>query len=223
MSIVYETPFISGKDSLNNEFQTDGETIVIPGTLLISAISVMDDVTRAVTMDFKEAGNLVYVVGQTRDELGGSVFYSLRGHLGKNVPKVNPEAGKQVFDCLSAATEALLVRSCHDISDGGLAVALAEMAFAGGLGVEVTIDGVPVPADDLGGSAILFSESPSRFVVEIEADKAARFEKAMEGVPFGRIGYVTKGGQVQMSLRGKPLISSDIEALKTSWKKPLSF
>lgn len=223
VAVVYGTPFISGKDSLNNEFQADGETIVIPGTLLISAISVMDDVTRAVTMDFKEAGNFVYIIGETRDELGGSIYYATQGELGANVPKVDPQAGKRIFDALSAAVKAGSVRSCHDLSDGGLAVAAAEMAFAGGLGVEIDVEGLPVADGGLEAAALLFSESPSRFLAEVEPGKAGAFEAALAGVPMAKLGEVREGPEVAIGLAGAKLVSAGICALKEAWQRPLSF
>ena len=219
---VYETPFISGKDSLNNEFQAGGATVVIPGTLLVSALSVIDNVAQAVTMDLKKQGNLLYVVGTTRDELGGSQFYAIHGSIGRNVPVVDPFSAKACFQALSAAMAQGLVRSCHDISDGGLAVAVAEMAFAGCLGVEIALDAVP-SRGRLQPQALLFSESPSRFVAEVDPQKSAEFEKAMRGLPVACVGTVTGGALVTMALDGKPLVSCDIERLRAAWKSPLAF
>ncbi|MBI3041065.1 MAG: phosphoribosylformylglycinamidine synthase subunit PurL, partial [Chloroflexi bacterium] len=105
MAIVYQTPFISGKDSLYNEFQTDGETISIPHTLLISAVGVMDDVNRAVSMDFKAVGDPVYIVGTTRNELGGSEYFRANGFIGNSVPRVNPQRARELMNNLSMATE----------------------------------------------------------------------------------------------------------------------
>jgi len=130
----FGTPFISGKDSLNNEFVCeDGRVISIPATLLVSAIGIVDNVNQCVTMDAKQAGNLLFVVGSTGNELGGSHFYRLSGQTGANVPKVEITRALRTAQKLSEAIRKGLVRSCHDCSEGGLAVALAEMAFAGGL------------------------------------------------------------------------------------------
>ncbi len=222
VAVVYGTPFISGKDSLNNEFQTDGRTIVIPGTLLISAISVMQDARLALTMDLKQEGNLLYLLGSTRDELGASMFYRIHGELGANVPVVIPAEGKKLFDALSTATADRLVRSCHDLSDGGLAVALAEMAFAGGLGLDVDISEVGA-AEGLADHVVLFSESPSRFVVEVEPGLAGTFEKAMAGVPCARIGRVTIGTDFIVRKAARQVISTDWPRLKKAWQAPLSF
>jgi phosphoribosylformylglycinamidine synthase len=138
VAVAYGTPFISGKDSLNNEFRVGDKKIIIPHSLLISAISIVEDVRKCVTMDAKEAGNLVYVVGTTRNELGGSHFSLVNGLSGGAVPRVDPAAGRQVFKAVSAAIRDGLVRACHDLSEGGLAVAAAEMAFSGGLGLKPT-------------------------------------------------------------------------------------
>jgi phosphoribosylformylglycinamidine synthase len=220
---VYETPFISGKDSLNNEFQANGTTVVIPGTLLVSAISVLEDVTLAVTMDLKAPGNYLYVVGKTGDELGGSQYYKAHGYLGKNAPVVDPVAGKASFDALSRATRQRLVRACHDCSEGGLAVAIVEMAFAGGLGVEVALDAAPTKGGELTAHAMLFSESASRFVVEVEPGNAPAFEKALAGTAFARIGTVAKGTGVKIVFDGKPVITGEVDKFKAAWQRPLAF
>jgi phosphoribosylformylglycinamidine synthase len=219
---AYGTPFISGKDSLNNEFQADGVTVVIPGTLLVSAMSVMEDVTRAVTMDLKKAGNFLYAVGTTRDELGGSQFYAIHRKIGKNVPIVDTAAGKACFEALSAAVRAGLVASCHDVSDGGFAVTVSEMAFAGGLGVDVALEAVPTKGRLL-PRAVLFSESASRFVVEVEQRAAKDFEEAMRNVPCARVGAVTGGETVTMTVDGEPVVKARIDDLKAAWKAPLAF
>ncbi|HYW78431.1 MAG TPA: phosphoribosylformylglycinamidine synthase subunit PurL, partial [Thermoguttaceae bacterium] len=133
MAVVLKTPFISGKDSLNNEFRPEGadQPISIPPSLLISAMGQVDDVSRCVTMDLKESGNYLYQVGTTRNELGGSHFALVHGLSGGQVPRVDAETAKEMFAALHNAIDAGLVRACHDLSEGGLAVAIAEMAFAG--------------------------------------------------------------------------------------------
>jgi phosphoribosylformylglycinamidine synthase II len=222
VAVAYGTPFISGKDSLNNEYQVDGGTIAIPPSLLISAIAVMPDVTRAVSMDAKKAGNLVYLVGQTRHELGGSHYYDIREELGRNVPQVDTALGLKIFGALSGATDTGLVRSCHDCSEGGLAVAASEMAFAGGLGMSLHLADVPCTADAASDTVLLFSESNSRFVVEVEPDKAGAFEAAMAGVPCGRIGTVTDDGAFRVvGLGGGTVVDEPLADLKEAWQAPL--
>ena len=222
VAIVYGTPFISGKDSLNNEYQVPGGTIAIPPSLLISAIAVMPDVTRAVSMDAKAAGNAVFAVGLTKDELGGSHYYDIHGEVGRNVPEVDAELGLKVFEALSKATDAGLVRSCHDCSEGGIAVAAAEMAFAGGLGMRIDLSGVPCTDDAKDDATLLFSESNSRFIVEVEPDKAGAFAEAMAGVPCARVGEVTGGDSfIVAGLGGGAVIDEPIADLKESWQAPL--
>ncbi|HJX13234.1 MAG TPA: phosphoribosylformylglycinamidine synthase subunit PurL [Dehalococcoidales bacterium] len=223
-AIVYGTPFISGKDSLYNEYETGKESICIPPTLLISAMGVMKDVNRAVTMDCKQAGDLIYIVGDTRKELGGSHYYAIRGHIGSRVPKVYPETGKKLMDALSSATAKGLVRACHDCSEGGIGVAAAEMAFAGGLGMTLNLKDVPlaepIERDDL----ILFAESNSRFLVEVSPEKKKDFQKAMSGTAFAEIGRVTDGGAFEVYGRdGKKILQATISELKEAWQKPLKW
>ena len=219
---AYGTPFVSGKDSLNNEYQVDGGTIAVPPSLLISAMAVMPDVTRAVSMDAKKTGNAVFAVGLTKDELGGSHYYDIHGELGRNVPGVDTKLGLEVFRALSKATETGLVRSCHDCSEGGLAVAAAEMAFAGGLGMKLGLADVPCTGDARDDAKLLFSESNSRFVVEVEPGKADAFSKAMAGVPCARIGAVTNDGAFEVAgLDGSVLINETVAELKESWQAPL--
>jgi phosphoribosylformylglycinamidine synthase II len=222
MALVYQTPFISGKDSLNNEFTYDGKTIAIPHTLLLSAIGVMKDVNHAVSMDFKQASNLIYIIGATYHELGGSAYFALHGAVGNSVPRVNPQAARELMDRLSTATASGLVRACHDLSDGGLGVALAEMAFAGGLGATVNLGivplGEPIDRDDL----ILFSESNSRFLAEVAPQDRAEFERVMSGARFANIGQVTDTGLVEIyGVAGNKILAEPISELKEAWQRPL--
>ncbi len=188
VSKIYGTPFISGKDSLNNEYSTDEGTIVIPHTLLVSAMSVMDDITKAVTMDLKGPGNGLYLIGRTYDELGGSHLYLQDGEMGANVPRVRPEDAVATFTALSNAIAAGHVRSCHDLSEGGLGVAVAEMAYAGETGAAIDLAAVERAEGLSRDDAILFSESQSRFVVEVMPEHREDFEAALADIPFARIG-----------------------------------
>ena len=222
MATVYGTPFISGKDSLNNEFEFEGKILSIPHTLLISAIGVMEGVSRTVSMDFKEAGDLIYIVGATYNELGGSEYFRARGFIGNSVPEVNPQRAKELMDRLSLAAEKGLVRACHDLSEGGIGVALAEMAFAGGLGATARLErvplGEPLDRDDF----ILFSESNSRFLVEVAVGNKGEFEKTMGVASFAVIGQVADSEMVEIYGRdGKRVVSVSIGELKEAWQKPL--
>ena len=234
----FGAPFISGKDSLYNEYSLNGRAKAIPGTLLISAIAVMEDTSKTVSMDVKKRGDLMYIIGDTYPELGGSHYFDTLGFLGNSVPKVNPGKAKALMERISGAVNKGLIRSAHDCSEGGLGVALAEMCFAGGLGMEVFLKEVPYKVknqkskikntsknskvNEARNDFILFSESNSRFVVEIEKDKQKDFEKAMKGVSFGLIGCVSDDEDFKVyGLDGKPCVSADINDLKEAWQRPL--
>jgi phosphoribosylformylglycinamidine (FGAM) synthase-like enzyme len=228
-SIAFGAPFVSGKDSLNNVFACeDGTKISIPSTLLISAISIVDDINNCITMDLKKAGNFLFIVGETKNELGGSHYYKIKGELGANVPKLDLETAPKIAQKISTAIEHGLVSSCHDCSEGGLAVALAEMAFAGGLGIEADLRGLPKSKDCSRTDAQLFSESNSRYIVEVEPQNFDAFAKLMLNLPFGQIGQVTEektliikteacGEPVESN--GKTVINIDIDLLKQAWQK----
>ena len=223
-ALHYGTPFISGKDSLNNEFRTeDGTLIVVPPTLLISAIGVIDDVRRTTTSDFKRAGDVVFVVGETYDECAGGAWYASMGLLGRNVPVVK-ETARATLEAMSGAIAAGLVRACHDLSDGGLGVAAAESAIAGGVGVEIELSKVPGPAsrDD----RRLWSESPSRFLVEVEPARAEEFARrtAAAGVAAAAIGRVTETPRVVVrGGGGREVASVEVAACAAAWRGALPF
>ena len=222
VAIALGTPFISGKDSLNNEFRPLGakEPISIPPSLLISALGQVDDVAHCVSMDLKESGNLLYLVGLTKNELGGSHFALVEGLSGGEAPKVDAELARQTFAAIHRAIHSGLVRACHDLSEGGLAVAAAEMAFAGGLGARVVLADVPCDGS-LSPAAKLFSESNTRFLCEIRPTSAAAFEAALSGIPHARIGNATAGGRLEILAGSDTVVSADISTLKEAWQKPL--
>jgi phosphoribosylformylglycinamidine synthase subunit PurSL len=221
MAMAYGTPFVSGKDSLNNEYTQGKQHISIPHTLLISAMGVMEDADKAVSMDFKKPGDLIYLLGETSDELGGSEYYALHHELGANVPRVNPQAARVLMESLSRATARGLVRACHDLSEGGLGVALAEMSFAGGLGAEVNLARVPFCGQTARDDTLLFSESNSRFLAEVEPGQQAEFEKTIGGA-CALIGRVTPEAMLRVTgLKGGQAVSLSIAALKESWQAPL--
>jgi phosphoribosylformylglycinamidine synthase len=198
LALAYGTPFISGKDSLNNEYTHDGASRAIPPTLLISAIGQVPDVRRCVTMDLKEPGNRLLIAGLTRNELGGSHWLLTRGLDGGRVPAVDPDLGRPLFRAVHAAINRGLVRSCHDLSEGGLAAALAEMALAGGLGANASLRDVPCDDDAAHDAILLFSESPSRFLLEVRPDDVNDLADLFGGLPLGRLGDVAGGVEVDV-------------------------
>jgi phosphoribosylformylglycinamidine synthase len=224
-AMAFEAPFISGKDSLNNEFACeDGTQISIPSTLLISAISIVDDINKCVTMDAKRVSNLLFIVGETKNELGGSHYYKIAGHIGANVPRLDLGTAPKISQRISDAIAEDLVVSCHDCSEGGLAVALAEMAFAGGLGINADLRGLPKSKDCCRPDAQLFSESNSRYIVEIEPKNYDNFAKLMLNLPFGQIGEVMEDKKLMIRAdNGNTVIDADIDSLKKAWQKPFDW
>jgi phosphoribosylformylglycinamidine synthase II len=224
-AMAFEAPFISGKDSLHNEFTCeDGTRISIPSTLLISAISLVDDINKCVTMDVKKASNLLFVVGETKNELGGSHYYKVAGHIGANVPRLDLGTAPKIASKISAAIARGMVVSCHDCSEGGLAAALAEMAFAGGLGIEADLRGLPKSKDCCRADAQLFSESNSRYIVEVQPEKYNEFAKVMLNLPFGQIGEVTENKKLVIKAEdGRAVIDTEISSLKQAWQKPFDW
>jgi phosphoribosylformylglycinamidine synthase len=216
--IVFETPFISGKDSLYNEYEFGGKTVSIPPTLVISAVGIIPDIRKAVTMDLKEVGNPVYIIGETKNELGGSHYYMIHGFKGNNVPGVDLKKAKKSFDALIRAIDDNLVKSCHDCSEGGIGISAAEMAFAGNLGMKIELKKVPNSGLNR-NDKILFSESNSRFLVEVDKNKEKEFEKVMKGNIFAKIGEVTTDKKLIVNgLNEKPVVEENVNELKKVWK-----
>ncbi|MFH1581730.1 MAG: phosphoribosylformylglycinamidine synthase subunit PurL [Pseudomonadota bacterium] len=225
-SLAYEVPFISGKDSLNNEYKIGKKTISIPSTLLISAMGVIDDVEKVVSSDLKGAGNLLYCIGMTAHEMGASSYFTMNSYTSNNVPRVDFKGNRVTFELLSQCINKGLVRSCHDISDGGLGVTLAEMAFSGNVGINVSLLKVKhrINKNELRDDIILFSESNGRFVVEIEKNKKKEFEKILEGVPLSWIGYTVQEETLTVTgIDDSIVLNCDLSCLKQAWQNPLKW
>ena len=224
-AIGFGTPFISGKDSLNNEYRTSEQRLPVIPTLVISAVGIIDDAAQTVDMSLKRAGNLIYQVGATRNELAGSHYAEIvqatvaaAAAPGTTVPQVDPTTARTTMKAVGAAIRAGLVQSCHDLSEGGLAVAAAEMSLAGLLGMTIDLEdlrvwapfadaregmGVPkggrLSEKDTISTILLFSESPSRFLVEVAPLQQEAFEAHMRlyGInDVSCIGLVTGKGSV---------------------------
>jgi phosphoribosylformylglycinamidine synthase len=173
-------------------------------------------------MDLKAPGNLLYIIGETFNELGGSEYYKLKGYLGASVPKVKGAKAKRTFKAVTKAIDLGLVKSCHDLSEGGLAVAAAEMAFAGGYGLELNLDKVPGKELERNDFA-LFSESNSRFLLEVTENDKKEFETLMKGKKCVLIGKVTKDERLLIhGLNQKIVIDASLAELRHAWKKTLS-
>ncbi|MCK4912573.1 MAG: phosphoribosylformylglycinamidine synthase subunit PurL [Candidatus Omnitrophica bacterium] len=218
-STYFGVPFISGKDSLYNEYMVGDKHISIPGTLLISAMSIIPNWRKVITSSFKNSGNLIYIIGKTKPELGGSEYFrSLNLDQGL-VPKVDKEQALANFTNLSSAIDKGLVASCHDLSEGGLSVAISEMCIGSKKGANIFLAEAPQEGNIL-DYEILFSESPSRFLVEITKDNKDAFEGELAKVNFGLIGCVSGDRRVVVHNKNSKVIANlEIDVLRESWKK----
>ena len=232
-AVGFGTPFISGKDSLNNEYRADGQRLPVIPTLLISAVSVIDDAAHTIDMSLKTPGNLLYQIGATGNELAGSHYtevvdpdsfsYLFPTSL---VPRVDIPKALTIMKALGGAIRAGLVRACHDLSEGGLLVAAAEMALAGLLGVTLTIEHITVKDDPglLPNAATvvrLFSETASRFLVEITPEQFGLFEKYMrsQGVEeLIYVGTVTNTARFIVQHGEDELLDLSVGELQEAWK-----
>ncbi|GHO69148.1 phosphoribosylformylglycinamidine synthase subunit PurL [Ktedonobacter sp. SOSP1-52] len=234
-SVGFKVPFISGKDSLNNEYRADGKRLPVIPTLVISAVGVIEDASKSVDMSLKTPGNLLYLVGETRNELAGSHYTEVIDQASfkafvphTSVPTVHIERAYTTMKALGEAIRQGLVRACHDLSEGGLAVAAAEMSLASLLGVKLDVaqvgregaalDEVHPHARDI---VRLFSESPSRFIVEVTPEQLSTFEQHMRAAgatELTYLGMVTNTPRFIVQDGDEELINVSVEELQESWK-----
>ncbi len=215
----FGAPCISGKDSMFMDAMVptkDGNErrVSAPPIVQISAAALIEDVRYCVTMDPKSPGELVYILGITKNELGGSEYYKLLGHVGLNVPKVNIEENKKIYQKHAEAVKHLLIESSHGIYRGGLGVHLALMALAGDLGMEIDLRKVPqenLSRDD----QVLFSQSAGRLIVTVNPRNKDRFEKLMEGLPHSMVGYTTREKRLRViGLSGSMVVDVALDELR---------
>ncbi|MHB8599588.1 MAG: phosphoribosylformylglycinamidine synthase subunit PurL [Ktedonobacteraceae bacterium] len=230
-AVGFGTPFISGKDSLNNEYRANGERRPVIPTLLISTVGVIDDAAQTIDMSLKEAGNALYLVGMTRNELAGSHFAEVvspelfaQSFAETDVPQVDVASARVTMKAVGRAIRKGLVKACHDLSEGGLAVAAAEMSLAGLLGLTIDIEKVKadgVNEDDTRLLWLLFSESPSRFLLEIAPEQQTAFEAYLldAGIQdFAQIGTVTDAHRFVVRQREETLMELAVDDVQRAWK-----
>ncbi len=216
---AFSVPCISGKDSMKNDSTRGGRKISIPPSLLFSMIAKMDDVTKAVTPDAKQHGDLIYVIGMTRQELGGSEYFAMLDAIGNQVPKVDAEKSLAMYDAVSAATAAELVQSLTTPALGGLGVAFARTAMAGRLGLEINLDAIP--AENCNDIEKLFSESNSRFVATVNPVNRVAFEEKLKGIPFALVGAVMMRPELLLRSRNGGEKRVALDALLKGYKGTL--
>jgi len=225
MCLAYGIPLLSGKDSMYVDGNLTGRygvshKVSAPETIQFSAISLVPDIACCPTMDIKAPGDLVYLLGTTRDELGGSEYYDHLGYVGCQVPQVHPEDFLPLYRALQRAIADALTASVRGVYRGGLAVHAALAAMGGGLGLALDLDKLPVDKS-LREDKLLFSESAGRFLVTVAPDQRQAFEAVMQDHACGCVGVVTEAPRLVVNGMGTtPLIDMALDELKTAWKAP---
>ncbi|MEC7706629.1 MAG: AIR synthase-related protein, partial [Candidatus Thermoplasmatota archaeon] len=223
---AYRLPCISGKDSMKNDVTMHGEKISVPPTILFSLIGNHNDVRKAVSSDFKQAGDHIYLLGETHQELGASeIAYMFRdecsGGIGGRVPGIDAERNLALYKALTDAMSQGLVASAHDCSDGGFSVALAECCFGSGTGAAVDITELGSNDPELDSFGALFSESLGRILVSVRPSHSEAFAASMEGHMFHRLGTVEEGDDLSVTGDGSVILKASISDLKHSWQSSL--
>ena len=222
--LAYNLPIISGKDSMKNDYGKGKNKISIPPTLLFTTCSIIEDIRKSYTTHFKEVDSLIYLLGDTFNELGGSEFYAYLNFIGNKVPKVNVVSNMKLYSTLNDAMKKYnFILACHDLSDGGLGIALAESAFSGMIGVDINLDKITNKENDLNDISKLYSESCGRFIIEIGKENKAIFEEHFKEVSYSCIGKTTISNLLKVSSKGRIIIEDELDHLKESWKSSLDF
>jgi phosphoribosylformylglycinamidine synthase len=215
----FQLPLISGKDSMKNDAKVAGRKISIRPTLLVSLLGIIRDVRRAMTTDFKRPGDLVYVVGRTCGELGGSRFEKAVGCPLGPAPRLRLAEARACYHRLARSIRQRLVRSCHDLSDGGLWVALAESSIGGNCGARISLDNLPISEGCAREAArLLFSETPSRFLVSVHPDADRQWRRSMRRTAFACIGEVTSDAALRVLERGRETAAVSLAEARDAWR-----
>jgi phosphoribosylformylglycinamidine synthase subunit PurSL len=222
LCLAYKIPLLSGKDSMYVDGHIPGKygqthKISAPESLQFSAISVVDDITGCITMDSKTPEHLVYVLGTTRNELGGSEYYEHLGYIGLNIPRVFPDRFMQLYKALSNSISQKLVASAHGIYRGGLATHLAMVAIGGNLGMRIDLKKAPAEHADQ-NQTLLFSESAGRFIVTIDPKSQSHFETLFKGLSFACIGATTQKTELLITgLEENVIVSASVQEMRAAW------
>jgi len=238
--LAYGLPLVSGKDSMKNDAFAGGRRISVKPTLLVTLVGIIDDVRKAVSTDVHEPGDLLYVAGGTGGRLGASILERVLaasggGSLGP-CPVADPAEHLIVYRALARAIAGKIARSCHDLSDGGLAAALAESCLGGGLGAQLRLDALPgrvsggswsdppprLPAVLPKAAKALFAEDPGRILVSIRPEDRERFERLVAGLPVRLVGETTREPRLRASLGGRVVLDAALPALERAFKTPIA-
>lgn len=214
--MAYQIPLISGKDSMKNDSQLGGKKVSVRPTLLVSLMGIIEDVSLAQSTDFKNDSDLIYILGDTKGELGGTIYEKVSGKPYQQVPTVNHSEALKLYNATHQAIKNRLVNSCHDLADGGLAIALAESAIGGEVGVKINLNFI---STDMEAERILFCETPSRFIVSVSKEKQQEFEAIFKGLPCYQIGTTTNSKTIECSHKNQVVLNCLLSEAKKAWKK----
>lgn len=218
----YGAPFVSGKDSFYNYFETEEGPVSIPVTILISGMGIVEDASHVTGSSLRRRDSLIAVIGSTESELGGSVYARQKGLTNATVPGTDMDAAMDLYRKYYECVKQGLILSAHDVSEGGLAVTLAEAAFSGKAGLEIDLSSLPT-GEDVSVAAMLFGESPSRLVVEIAPENLEKVAEIFEGQPFAPLGRAAGEHSSLKVTRGDDvLIDEPLDELKSLWKNGLA-
>jgi phosphoribosylformylglycinamidine synthase len=220
-AVGYGTPFISGKDSMFNDFKGYDDkgnpvAVSIPPTLLISSISIMPDLNKAVSPEFKNAGDIIYLLGETNDELGGGEYFKMFGATGNSVPKVNLKKNIKTYLALEKVIQKELISSAMSINSGGLAIALAKACVGGMVGCDISLNPI---GKTYGVDVKLFSESQGRILVSVSSKNVSEFEKIIKNISCTKLGKVTNDDKFIVTEKGKKIIETNVKKLHDAYHK----
>jgi phosphoribosylformylglycinamidine synthase len=222
-ALDFNAPYISGKDSFYNYFETEDGPINIPVTFLCSGFGIVEDAEHVTGSSLRRKDSKLYMIGNTEDEMGGSVFARTHGVKDARVPQTDCAKNFELYKAYYRALTSGLVLSAHDISEGGLAVAATEMAFSGKAGIELDLTALPTVGGWKSPAVALFSESTGRILVEVDPDFARDFEAAMEGFPCACVGQAVEGDRIKATCcNGRTVLDSSVTELKKLWKDGLT-
>lgn len=220
---AYRVPCVSGKDSMKNDYTGGGVKISIPPTVLFTVLGFMPDAGKAMTSDFKAPGDLIYLLGATRADLGATEIADELGGSFAEAPQVDALAARRRYLALYQAISSGLVTACHDLSDGGLAPALAEMAIGGRLGASVDTAKAPTPDQNLSDLALLYAETPSRLLATVAPKDKDAFEALFAGQDFGLLGVVEDAPELDLVRGETALLRESVEDLASAFKHTLAW
>ncbi len=222
-ALAYGAPYVSGKDSFYNYFETEEGPVNIPVTFLCSGFGVVEDYDHVRGASLRRSDSVIFLVGNTEDELGGSVYGRVKSLPHGQVPQTDCRKNYAMYKAYydKALTQGLVL-SAHDLSEGGLAVAAAEMAFSGKGGICINLDALPTGKGWNNNAVPCFSESTGRFLVEVDESLADAFAEAMSGFPCARVGASNDSGRLTLCAQGATVLDADLAELKSIWKNGLT-